>query len=207
MSKPARPTVPLTAEQQSLIEQWIPFAIKIAGPFKRRSPMFKEEIHAAAMYGLVLASQCWDSERGVTFGSYCGVAVASTIKSELDRRLIRPDMGYGRGPNGGHSCSFRDDEQSLGLSANEFLAERNLEALDRHDAIREYDDMEEFETHIGPALEHHKPVLRELFVEDRLYTEVAADRKVSHQRIHQIVQASAVRMGLVEAKPRKKKAA
>src|SRR2546429_415660 len=68
--KPGKRRDPLTAQQQSLAEKYLPMAKALAKPLKTSWPLESEEFESAALLALVEAAQSFDPTRNVKFATF-----------------------------------------------------------------------------------------------------------------------------------------
>ena len=78
----------LSREKQVLAQRYIPYATTIARKFSRRRKQFGvewDELHAAAMLGLVDAAQRFEPDQGVAFEAYSRARILGAIIDHLRR--------------------------------------------------------------------------------------------------------------------------
>jgi RNA polymerase sigma factor (sigma-70 family) len=88
---------PLTADQQVLAQQYIPFARSLAKPFKTAWPQEWEEFDSAALLALVETARSFDPSRNVKFTTFARYRIWGALRGVL-RGLItagwRGDMEH-----------------------------------------------------------------------------------------------------------------
>jgi RNA polymerase sigma factor (sigma-70 family) len=82
-TKPRKPRVKLSTEQQELATSYMPLARKLAKPMKTHWPSYFEELDSAACLAMVEAAQAFDPERGVKFATFARMRILGAL---LDAR-------------------------------------------------------------------------------------------------------------------------
>jgi RNA polymerase sigma factor for flagellar operon FliA len=77
---------PLTSEQQSLAERYIPMARSLAKPHKRAWPSEWEEFESAALMALVEAAESFDASRNVRFSTFARLRIVGALR-DVQRRM------------------------------------------------------------------------------------------------------------------------
>lgn len=86
------PVIPLTPEQQQLVEDNLAFAPFMANKLRNQSIMEYEDLIATCMEGLARAAKTFDPDKGVRFTSYASIVIPHWLEHQ-QRRLRKR---YGR---------------------------------------------------------------------------------------------------------------
>lgn len=144
---------------QELVEQFMPFAKKLAYKKKRMVPRFidVEELLSAAYLGLVEAASRFNEEKGVQFQTFAYPRIWGAINDHL--------RGFG-------ACAFGDEEQDLG---------------EMIEAKKEADNFDEVLEFVAKDLDENAAGMLKLYFEEDLpMKEVGSKFGVSESRISQI---------------------
>lgn len=94
----------MTAEQQKLVVDYMPYATSLAGRYWRRNKPFgssPEDLQAAAYLGLCRAARAFAPEKGFKFSTYAHHRILGAIRDcACEARASRGYLRKGRGPAG-----------------------------------------------------------------------------------------------------------
>lgn len=202
MGIPAKPLVPLTADQQALATQWMRFAYGLSVELWNKKRYIKtrisdEEAISAGYVGLCRAAQLWDSSRG-SFGAY----LARAVKTHIYRAA---DCGGSVTMPNGVACSSTDPRRSnryflqaaygsWSMSVDDFRASPASlparQASDVEDREQTETNQQLLQTLLARLRPRERYVIAQLYFAGRTQEDIGKEQGVTRAMIHYVAKSA-----------------
>jgi RNA polymerase sigma factor (sigma-70 family) len=176
----SRPIKPLTPEQKELAELYVPMAMALAWPLKRRWPQHADEFDSAAWLALVKAAGIFDPARHVKFSTFARRRIVGALKDVYRFHAVeKARIERGRLPSTGFHFDPRSEEKN---PTPVRLGTRGRSCRDEPPIGHRMEHEEAFECRIAALPPRNADVCRLIYVEDMNQHDAAARLGISQSR-------------------------